>query len=231
MLAVNATGQSASGARLTVNRHWLLSFFDDSKDVAAHANAIKAVAGEELGFALLLEYFRRKGIVAESGPRSWTTGKAKGPRLDGWVVVTLPSGSDVYYQVEVKTWSQHSLSGRRLPVSAPSVDLSEFKKERWRRYWLENTFKDKELAKVLIPMEPPGPGVVAEPLACLWDAVHHTGGDDSFFTVMLPAGGHFDKVHVFSMSGFLRGLADETLELELPDTRERLNWLSKIFRQ
>jgi hypothetical protein len=222
--------ESSDGIKLIVDVHELLSFFDESGEVAGHASAIKGVAGEELGFALLLEYFRRIGVVARRGPWVCTTGNAKGHRLDGWIVVSH-TGSDLYYQVEVKTWSQHSLGGLQLPVSATPAEVMEFKKKRWRRYWLESetAFKDQQLAKVLTPMKVPTSGVAVEPLACLWDAMHPMGESDPFFTVPLLPGGPFAKVHVFSMSGFLRGLREKTLELDLPDTRERLKWLSKIF--
>lgn len=206
----------------------LLSFFDEDATVGPHANAVKAVMGEELGFALLLEYFRRRGVNARMGPQICTTGKATGHRLDGWVIVNR-RGSETYYQVEVKTWSQHSLGGRSLAVSATPGEVREFKKERWRWYWSGKTFVQKSLAKVLTPMKRPVEGVIIEPLACLWDAIHPSGGEEPFFTVPIPGGKPFDKVHVFSMSAFLRGLRLDTLELELPAMRERLTWLLKVF--
>jgi hypothetical protein len=217
--------QRMSHTKLTVNLHEILSFFDESAATAAHANAIKAVAGEELGFALLLEYFRRRGIAARMGAQRCTTGNARGERLDGWIVV--PNGDcDTYYQVEVKAWSRHSLGGRPLAVTVTPDQLSEFKKERWRRYWVNDTFVDKQLAKVLTPMRPPIPGVTIEPLACLWDAVHPFGLSEPFFKVDLAEGNLFRR---FSMSGFLRGLSESTLKLELPCIEERLNWLSRLF--
>jgi hypothetical protein len=206
----------------------LLFFFDESDDSATHANAIKAMVGEELAFALLLGYFRRNQIPATRLEQSCNTGKRTGPRLDGWIRVS-DGTSDLYYQVEVKTWSRHSLGGRPLSLSATKDQLLEFRKERWVRYWKNQTFKDKALAKVLIPMKRPVVGARVEPLACLWDAVHPHGSEIPFFAVDLPPGSSFTRIHVFSMSSFLRAIRGKMLTLKLPCTKERMSWLSKIF--
>jgi hypothetical protein len=51
--------------KLTLDVKALLDFYDSNRSVQMHSNAIKTVAGEELGFALLIEYFRRVGVIAE----------------------------------------------------------------------------------------------------------------------------------------------------------------------
>jgi hypothetical protein len=217
-----------SNTEFIIDLNQLLFFFDEKNEARAHANAIKTMAGEELGFALLLQYFRQNGVDARRETVPCTTGKYRGHRLDGWVKVSREK-SDLYYQVEVKTWSQHSIGGRPLPVAATETQLREFKKERWRRYWANGTFKDKELIKVLTPMKPPiTPGIV-EPLACIWDAVHPEGSDAPFFSVPL-LNGPFRIVHVFSMSAFVRGLTGRTLKLQMPCLQDRLDWLQRIFR-
>jgi hypothetical protein len=39
----------------------------------------------------------------------------------------------------------------------------------------------------------------------------------------------FKRVWVFSMSSFLRSIVNETLTLEMPQTRRRMQWLSDLF--
>jgi hypothetical protein len=158
------------------------------------------------------------------GPCS--TGRAKGHRLDGWLKVTSGEALTLF-QVEVKTWSYHSLGGRSLPLSTSPTELAAFKRGRWKRYWLGDRFRDNPLNKVLTPMRPPMPGVV-EPLACLWDAMHPTGAADPLFYAPLPEGA-FKRVAVFSMSAFLRNMDEPLLELDLPSARERLRLLREIF--
>ncbi len=206
----------------------LLAFFDADETVATHANAVKSVLGEELGFALLTKYFQSLEIATRMGPRRCTQGKQKGCRLDGWLIIQ-DDGADLYYQVEIKTWSQYSVGGRRLSLSATPAELRAFKKERWERYWSGTTFRDPALAKVLVPMRSPMAGARVEPLACIWDAVHPTGDCTPLFAVDLLPGSAFKKVRVFSMSAFLRTLSTEILELDLNAVRERLLWLDRIF--
>jgi hypothetical protein len=212
---------------MIIDTRQLLAFFDERADVGHHASAIKAVAGEELGFGLLVEFLRRQDEAAEVLARGCTTGHAKGARLDGWVKVESGAGQFLY-QVEVKSWSAHSLHGRPLRVSSTTEELIAFKRERWNRYWCGNRFRDKELEKVLTPMKPPVAGLEVRPLACLWDAVHPTGKADPFFVVPLQ-GRDFPQVAVFSMSGFLRGLDAPTVAVDMPFAAERLDWLKKIF--
>jgi len=213
--------------KVSVDIEELITFNDDSAEVAAHASAVKAIAGEELGLAFLKEYFRRQDAGVEILPERCTSGERKGVRLDAWLKLTVGLATKLY-QVEVKSWSYHSLGGRRLAHSASASNLKDFKIERWKRYWDGTAFKDKELNKVLTPMRSPLHGVPVEPLACLWDAVHPSGADDPFFTVALPSG-PFSQVSVFSVSGFLRGLRLRRIELDLPGIHARLGWLAKIF--
>ncbi len=212
---------------LTVNIPELVSFFDDDLPVSKHASAVKAVMGEELGFALLTDYFRRSGADVEVGPALCSTGKSTGFRLDGWLHVTRV-GTATLYQVEVKSWSRHSIGGRALSLSASGIEIRAFKIERWKHYWAGDRFCVDGLNKVLTPMEPPLTGIPVEPLACLWDAMHPTGEPEPFFTIDLT-NGPFQRVNVFSMSSFLRSLNVKTLNLDLPATSERLNWLSRIL--
>ena len=102
-------------SKITINIKELLSFYDENREMGRHSNAIKTLAGEELGFGLLMEYFRRIGVTAKLLERPCTSGSPKGPRLDGWIEAA-GEYSTTYYQVEVKSWSIHGVGGDSTPL-------------------------------------------------------------------------------------------------------------------
>ena len=207
-------------------------FYDEDLSVQPHSNAIKTLAGEELGFALLMKYFKRQNPNVEYLQNvRCTTGNRKGPRLDGWLKESAVNGEVVYYQVEVKSWSIHGVGGNSKPLEykCTQARLAEFKQPEWQRYWADGRFKDPTLNKVLTMMKPPCRDAKVKPLACVWTAIHPNGEATPFFEVDTAGNQHFDSVSVFSMSGFLRGLGQEYLELDLPITSERIQWLQRIF--
>jgi hypothetical protein len=67
-----------------------------------------------------------------------------------------------------------------------------------------------------------------EPLVCFWDAMHPNGLDDPMFEVPLQ-GTSFPRARIFSMSAYLRLLGVETIDLELPGTERRLEWLHRLL--
>ena len=77
----------------------LIKFYDEDSSVQPHSNAIKTLAGEELGFALLMEYFNRQKLTVDYLGGPCTTGNRKGPRLDGWLKASGDDGEVVYYQL------------------------------------------------------------------------------------------------------------------------------------
>jgi len=213
---------------MLIDRRELLSFFDEDALARTHANAIKAVAGEELGLALLLRYLTEAGCRPERLRSPCTTGSRKGHRLDAWVRVIEVTGP-LLYQVEVKTWSLHSFGGASLAVDCSSEVLHNYKRSQWNVYFQpDRGFVDKELQKVFERMKSPEPGTPVEPLACLWAAVHDQGGTDPFFRLPAPFS-EFGAINVFSMSAYLRTLSSTHIELDLPDTQRRLEYLSKLF--
>ena len=219
-------------SKVTVNLEQLITFFDHDKDAHAYSSGIKAMAGEELGFALLIEFLRREGKTATLLPGPVTTGSRSGPRLDGWVQVRGGQEPDVDYQVEVKSWSIHGYGGYKTPLEfgCPPQKLAEHKRRVWKHYWDNGQFRPEALKKVLIPMNhPPDSTAAVQPLACIWDAVHPTGESDPFFVVKTARGSMFESVAVFSMSGFLRRLNEKTLMLDMPMTSERIRRLGSIF--
>lgn len=210
----------------------LLQFFDEKPESSKHhATAICSVAGEELGVALLVHYLEGEGKQTTLLSNPCTTGKQKGPRLDRWLLIT-EGRKHTLYQVEVKNWSAHAIGGRCLPIDADEREVSEYKIERWRHEWRNDCFSKKQVSKVLIPMRPPTIDHDSiEPLVCYWTALHPEGLDKPFFTVSVR-NAKFPTVSVFSMSSYLRNLRKKgkrRLQLEMPATSIRMNWLHALF--
>jgi hypothetical protein len=210
---------------ILVDRLELLAFYDDPHDAerGVHATAINAVAGEELGLALVIHYFRSLGIDASIIPGPCTTGGRQGYRLDGWIRT-----SETVYQVEVKNWSSHSIGGKKLPVDAGSEESSRHRIKVWNEYWSGDSFREESAAKVLEPMLPPFACERIAALIAFWDPMHPEGLSEPLFQVPL-AGCAFTDVTVFSMSSYLRGLQCTSLALPLPKTIARLDILARIF--
>ena len=225
---LNVGVERVGGYRLNVDREGLIGFFDEREDVRPHASAVKGVAGEELGRALLVKYFRQLDPTAEMLRESCTTGQKKGYRLDGWLRTSIEN-TPTLLQVEVKTWSRHSLDGKSLLLNASPAEVSAYKIERWDRYWSGSRFREDGLNKVLTPMRSPCPGLRVEPLACLWDAVHPNGAIDALFSVPIDEQ-QFRRVFIFSMSAFLRNIPETILRIDLPSTQERIRLLNQLFR-
>jgi hypothetical protein len=217
----------AAAGTLQVDRLQLLSFYDspspDEKGMTA--TAVNAVAGEELGLALLMRFFAETRVDAIVLPGPCSTGKMCGHRLDAWVRTP-----EVLYQVEVKNWSAHSFGGSEFRLDATSEEASDHRKRLWNEYWDEggSTFKDPPAAKVLEKMRPPRSNEHVEPLIVFWVSLHPEGTAEPFFSVPLENKA-FDRVHIFSMSTYLRGVTSDTLELSLPQTKRRLAVLDRIF--
>lgn len=210
---------------LLINRLELLQFYDDPTDVeqGMNAAAVNAVAGEELGLALLIDYFRSVGVDASIKPGPCSSGKRSGYRLDGWI-----STPETVFQVEVKNWSAHSLGGRRLPVGAGPEESSHHRITVWNDYWTGKTFREESAAKVLVPMLAPQGDKRIAPLIAFWDPMHPQGLPEPLFHVPLVDSA-FPEVTVFSMSTYLRGLGCANLQLSLPKTLARLKILNRIF--
>lgn len=211
----------------------LLEFFNEAPASSQrHATAIAAVAGEELGVGLLLDYFRGRGFPATALDLRCTPGTRSGKRLDKWVRIDHEHRT-IYYQVEVKNWSAHAIGGRRLAIDANDAELKAHKIERWSREWGEKGFLKDGVRKVLEPMRPPVDKAKVEPLVCFWDAMHPTGAAEALFRVKVLSG-HFSSVLIFSMSAYLRELhkAGRTrIRIEAPDTVARLAWLATLCGQ
>jgi hypothetical protein len=216
-------------SHLILNIRELIGFYDDEPGARPHSNAVKSVAGEELGLALLEQYLQE---THRKPTRLFVPCTTDGAWLDGWIRVEHPE--HVLYQVEVKSWSMHGYGSRKqqLSVDAAPDTLAHYKVSTWERYWQAGSFKAQGLKKTLLRMRLPkdetGP---IEPIACVWAAVHPEGKEASFFTVPTK-GVDFKEVHIFSMSAYLRsvmGSGRTAIVLNLPNTVKRLGYLSKLF--
>ncbi len=220
-----------------VNVRELLTFFDEAPvESKHHATAIASVCGEDLGMGLLRHHFASQGFTGVQVKTPCTTGHKKGPRLDCWLKATKQDCEQLF-QVEIKLWSAHAIGGKRLRLDASPEELQLHKRERWHHFWDEGTgIVNPKLSKVLKPMKLPEEwlhmGLRAEPMACLWDAMHPTGGPEPLFWRSLPNPEGFRRVWFFSMSAYLRNhLADEYVWLEMPDTVVRVEWLKRMIKQ
>lgn len=215
---------------IAVDVQQLLAFFDEeAPGSAGHATSLVAVAGEDLGAALLLHYLQSVGTDAEVLPERCTQGTKKGPRLDRWVLARSMTGR-VLYQVEIKNWSAHAIGGKTLSKDASADALRAYKIERWSSYWTGAQFRNESVRKVLIPMRSPRPQIPVEPLVCFWTALHPDGHEAPLFSVPLPSDEHLSRVWVFSMSSYLRSIREPTLVLRMPEVAQRYTWLTRLFR-
>jgi len=208
-----------------IDRRELLAFFDQAPDsTRGHATSIVAVAGEELGLALLVDYFNRTRVAARILPGSCTQGAPRGHRLDGWV-----EAGDTLYQVEVKNWSAHSIGGTALPATLSEGEMAAFRRKRWNEVWRNGNLVDAPAQKVLERMRPPVEHSNVRPLIVFWVPMHPEGRADALFTVSTTSA-HFPELTVFSMSNYLRGLSEDRVSLNLPHTAARLAWLARLFK-
>ena len=208
-----------------------------------HATGLVGVVGEDLGAACLQHCIRDRGGEAvvlrnpDTGrPYPVNTGQVKGPRLDRWIRVTWPDEPVTVFQAEIKSWSAHAIGGKRLSLTASLDDVGAYKESRWTRHWNveSKSLREFKTAKVLVPMKPPkdvAPESV-RPLLIFWEALAPPeNADDCFFGVDV-AGAAFQKLWVFSVSGYLRSLLAEGIErveLEMPDAALRLRKMNRWF--
>jgi hypothetical protein len=203
----------------------LLAFFDEvPTDSIGHATAMVAVAGEELGTSLIIDYLRSLGRKASVLPGPCTPGARSGTRLDRWIEVT--DDPPLLYQVEIKNWSAHAIGGKRLSRDASPKELAVYAAREWPTLWNGHSFTAASMQKVLTPMKPPRAGCRVEPLIAFWGVVHAT---EILFRVPVPGNPDFTQVLVFSMSAYLRRCVGRKLRLEMPLTVQRLAWLQRLF--
>ena len=243
-----------SSGRLLIDVRETLAFFDEvGAGSRGHVSSVVAVLGEDLGAALLQRcLLETRGVstrvlMRDGRPLTPTTGERKGRRLDRWLLGTGADGGRTLFQVEIKNWSATAIGHGALALDADDDARSAFGARSWARYWseAEGAFAGEHIGKVLHKMSLPPHDVGSDgrrvkftpplspsevvPVVCFWSAVRCSEGMDALAEFRLPAAvGDFDRLLVFSMSNYLRGVGEGTLELEMPSAARRIGWLNRL---
>lgn len=217
-----------------LNLRELLNFYDYRvPDSNTHASAINAVLGEDLAIALLVHYFKSNGYQVEVLDDSCTQGTQKGYRLDKWIAIKLHTDS-IIYQVEIKNWSAHSISGKSVLNPTDEDYMRSYRAKRWNFQFdiKKQVPSQKETLKVLTKMRVPKSHIsyTQKTLLCFWEALHPAGDSAAFFEVDVKSE-TFEKMSVFSMSNYVRELlkTTETLAVQMPDADARIAWLNRLY--
>ena len=233
--------------KLTVNVKELLKFFDEKHGASkGDATGIVAVTGEDLNAACFQHYSESRGDQVTILSGSVTTGKQKGPWLDRWLLVKPHKGRRFLYQTEIKNWSAFAIGGQTLAVNATAQDVADYKQRRWERHWdiERQSLKGPSTAKVLVPMNRPSAykKTPVKPLLIFWEALGPKEiANDHLFTIPVtyyskddrpaswPPNGKFEDLWVFSVSSYLRSLAEDHIQLPMPNAAQRLQILNNLF--
>ena len=246
-----------AGNPVKLNVRETLAFFDEKPGWSdKQATAIVGVLGEDLSAAVLRHCLEADGATSVK-VRSKTvgTGGRKGPRLDRWIEADLADGKRVLFQTEIKSWSANAIGGEKLNLSATDEEVEDYKQRHWAKYWDEEiqTIPRAEIAKVLVPMKPAFDtgGREIRPLLIFWEALGPGDQQDApaqvagghLFSVPAPEGGFktslpttgadqlgFPELWVFSVSSYLRSMAEDVLELDMPNAAARMRSLNRLIQ-
>ena len=224
---------------MKLNIKELLDFFDDKKDSQkGDANALMSILGEDLN-VLAYKHFRKNKV--EILTDSVLPGTHKGKRLDRWIV-----DNRKLYQCEIKNWAATAIGGRQLRSNASDEEIKEVVDYYWKRE-LINSFSNKTkhpngVTKVLLKMKPPKKyrnKSKIEPLLIYWMPISSDKkglnplSTLSMETLRLPIESEFPKLHIFSVSLYLRQLykrrkRQKFINLDMPHFEHRMKILNKF---
>lgn len=214
---------------MRLNRQALVKFYDERDNAengrGADVSSITALWGEDLLLSLLMHYWSNmKKADTEIISYSCTTGKKKGPRLDGWLLQTIGTKRNLF-QVEIKNWAAYSMGGKELPLKATTGEVDEFRKHYWEKYFQASQLPE-EVEKVMRHMEPPAgfKNYKPIPLICFWFFV----SDNIKNPYSIRRYSHNRSIHVFSASAYLRSLKTETVDLYMPRAERRLATIQSL---
>ena len=227
----------------TLNLRELLNFYDYKvKNSVTHASAINAVLGEDLAVSLLTHYFTNNGYEVLDVLQPCTLGTQRGTRLDRWFVIKQ-NNETIFFQVEIKNWSAHSVGGEAVNELESEDDnyMSEFRKNRWEFQFNtdEKVPSQKETHKVLTKMrwletnnnqQYKYNDGSHKALLCFWEPLHDEGKLEALFEVDVNSES-FNKLTIFSMSNYVTQLlkTTQTLNVEMKNADARIDWLKKIY--
>ena len=223
--------------KIVVDVRETIKFFDEIPAYSQkQATSVVSVAGEDLAAGCLQRYLEKKeGATVCIRSESVTTGRLKGPRLDRWIVVNWPDGSQVTFQTEIKNSSAHAYGGVKLPLDISAEELRDYKKKMWEWLWdpHDQCIKDYGHGKVLTRMEPPDDLADSRilPLLILWTPIAPESEPDScLFKVSTNSSCDFRELWVFSISSYLRSIRKSKICLRMPIAAKRLQILNRLFQ-
>lgn len=232
-------GEPMEELKIVVDIRETIKFFDEIPDYSVkQATSVVSVTGEDLAAGCFQRYLEKKeGATVCIRSESVTTGKQKGPRLDRWIVVDWPDGSQVTFQTEIKNSSAHATQGVKLPLNIPVKELRDYKKKMWEKLWDSNAQSIKEEdyghRKVLTRMKPPLDLADSNilPLLILWTPIAPSSeSDNCLFKVSINPSCCFRELWVFSISSYLRSLKESKICLKMPIAVKRLQILNRLFQ-
>jgi len=214
---------------MKLSRTKLIKFYDErvnNEGRGSDVSAITALLGEDLLFGLFKHYWENteQGTL-EIVSYTCTTGKKKGPRLDGWLKCKNVK-ENILYQTEVKNWAAYSFGENQLPLNASKDEIEEFRKDQWEYYFGETSILHERVAKVLEPMKRPEGYINYDqiPLCCFWFYIANKAGV-AFSRHCYPDG---KIVHIFSASAYLRGLEDDFIDISMERFERRLGLIQEL---
>lgn len=215
---------------MKINRKSLLEFYDTRQKcngAGTHVSAITGFLGEDIVLGLLLNYFNSIGTNAEILSYTCSSGKKKGPRLDGWVIQKSCNDENLY-QIEIKNWAASSIGGKEVGKSKRIKTVFDLAQYNYNFYF-NTSFNQKKIFKVLNEMKKPEKykNLTPIPLVALWSPIGVSEELPPFFNTKVD--GYESSFYVFSSSLYLNTLNDDYVDLHMPRTEQRLSLMSRLI--
>lgn len=218
----------------------IIKFYDgENPEDKKHSSSITGIFGEDLACCLLQHYFESQDYQVTMLGKKPTEGKKRGKWLDKWIKIEK-IGEQVYFQTEIKNWCAHSYGGKPIAIKASESEVVDYANMVFAKQWNNEKkyFKLGQVNKVLKTMKKdrlPDKTPIIEPLICYWFPItDNTENLKPFFT--LDCGANidtiFDKVHVFSMSLYLRKLLSKRVQeitVVSSNVEARLDKMQQMF--
>ena len=224
---------------MKLNIKELLDFFDDKKDSQkGDANALIAILGEDLNASVYKDFRKNKVEILEE---SISQGSKKEKRLDRWI---LDNENKKLYQCEIKNWAATAIGGKQLKSNANEEYIKKIVEYHWKRALNSDFSKKSEypngVNKVLLKMKSPKEYnhiLKIEPLLIYWMPISSDKKGLNPLSVLsiknLPIKTEFSKLHIFSVSLYLRqlykkGKGKKFIDLDMPHLEHRIKILNKF---
>ncbi len=223
---------------MKINIKKCLEFFDErNPEHQGHTNAVIGMIGEEIASKTFLHYMssrKRRIEIIEDKFQATGHRNGAGPRLDAWFIEL---NEKKLYQCEIKNWCSWATTGIDVGESPEKVmGASQY-------YWdvvkkeFAMTKKYGKTSKVLVEMNKPKnyTKFKLEPLLILWWPISPNNKLEPLFSVDVRSLNirfktRFKKLHIFSVSLYLRELLNrkKDLTLDMPDSQYRIKTLKNL---